>query len=236
MPAAKPAVKKFEAVLERMEGNLGWVIIRIPFDVAKLWGKRGQLRVKGDINAFEFSSALFPTGRGEHFLLVNKKMQKGGKAAPGLSARFLLQPDTAPREAATPPKELLRELSQSKRLLKFYESQTQSAKHWIARWTADPKSPDARTRRAQQIAERLMETMEAEKELPPMIELAFRQNPRAREKWDKISPSHRRAHLMAIFYYRTPESRLRRLNKCIEELLGNKGSGKKNDREQDFLE
>jgi uncharacterized protein YdeI (YjbR/CyaY-like superfamily) len=236
MPAAKPAVKKFQAVLERMEGNLGWVIIRIPFDVAKLWGKRGQLRVKGDINGFEFRSALFPTGKGEHFLLVNKKMQKGGKAAPGLSARFLLQPDTAPREAATPPKELLRELSQSKRLLKFYESQTQSAKHWIAKWTAEPKSPDSRTRRAQQIAERLMETMEAEKDLPPMIEQAFRQNPRAREKWDKISPSHRRAHLMAIFYYRTPESRLRRLNKCIEELLGNKGSGKKNDREQDFLE
>jgi uncharacterized protein YdeI (YjbR/CyaY-like superfamily) len=236
MPAVKPAVKKFQAVLERMEGNLGWVIIHIPFDVAKLWGKRGQLRVKGDINGFEFGSALFPTGKGEHFLLVNKKMQKGGKATPGLSAKFCLQPDTAPRAVAAPPKELLRELGQSRRLLRFYESMTQSAKHWIARWTADPKSPEARTRRAQQIAERLMETMEAEKELPPMIELAFRQNPRAREKWDKISPSHRRAHLMAIFYYRTPESRMRRLNKCMEELLGNKESGKKNDREQDFLD
>ncbi|HWF05889.1 MAG TPA: DUF1905 domain-containing protein, partial [Candidatus Angelobacter sp.] len=114
MPATKPAVKKFQAMLERMEGNLGWVIIHIPFDVAKLWGKRGQLRVKGDINGFEFSSALFPTGKGEHFLLVNKKMQKGGKTAPGLSARFRLQPDTSPRKAATPPKELLRKLGLSK--------------------------------------------------------------------------------------------------------------------------
>jgi uncharacterized protein YdeI (YjbR/CyaY-like superfamily) len=228
MPAARssaktPAIKTFSAALERMEGNLGWVIIRIPFDVVKLWSKRGQLRVKGDINGFEFSSALFPTGKGEHFLLVNKKMQKGGKTAPGLSAKFLLQPDTAPRDF-TPPKELLRELSQSKRLLKFYESLTQSAKHWIAKWTADPKSADARTRRAQQIAERLMETLEAEKDLPPMIDLALRQNPRAREKWDKTSPSHRRAHLMAIFYYRTPASRARCLNKCVEELLGKKSS------------
>jgi uncharacterized protein YdeI (YjbR/CyaY-like superfamily) len=220
MPATKPAVKKFQAMLERMEGNLGWVIIRIPFDVAKLWGKRGQLRVKGDINGFEFSSALFPTGKGEHFLLVNKKMQKGGKTAPGLSARFRLQPDTSPRKAATPPKELLRELGLSKRLLKFYESLTQSARHWIAKWVAGPKSPEARTRRARQIAERLMETLEAEKDLPPMIELALRQNPRAREKWDKTSPSHRRAHLMAIFHYRTPEARMRRLNKCMGELLG----------------
>jgi uncharacterized protein YdeI (YjbR/CyaY-like superfamily) len=225
MPAAKSVAKSFKAVLERMKGNLCWVIIRIPFDVAKLWGKRGQLRVKGDINGFEFSSALFPTGKGEHFLLVNKKMQKGGKTVPGLSAKFLLQPDTTPRDF-TPPKELLRELGQSKRLLKFYESLTQSAKHWIAKWTADPKSSDARTRRAQQIAERLMETLEAEKDLPPMIDLALRQNPRAREKWDRISPSHRRAHLMAVFYYRTPEARARRLAKCIEELLGLSGSKK----------
>ncbi|HWF05992.1 MAG TPA: YdeI/OmpD-associated family protein, partial [Candidatus Angelobacter sp.] len=106
------------------------------------------------------------------------------------------------------------------RLLKFYESLTQSAKYWIAKWTAGPKSPEARTRRARQIAERLMETLEAEKDLPPMIELALRQNPRVREKWDKTSPSHRRAHLMAIFHYRTPEARMRRLNKCMEELLG----------------
>jgi uncharacterized protein YdeI (YjbR/CyaY-like superfamily) len=86
-------------------------------------------------------------------------------------------------------------------------------------------------RRSRQIAERLMETMEAEKELPPAIEIALRQSPRARERWEQVSPSHRRAHLMAIFYYRTPESRSRRLNKCIEELLG---SSKDSDREEEI--
>ncbi|HEY2391445.1 MAG TPA: YdeI/OmpD-associated family protein [Candidatus Angelobacter sp.] len=100
----------------------------------------------------------------------------------------------------------------------------QSTRYWIAKWTSDPKSSDARTRRSQQIAERLMETMEAEKELPPMIEIALHQNPRARERWEQISQSHRRSHLMGIFYYRTPESRTRRLNKCVNELLGKKGS------------
>jgi uncharacterized protein YdeI (YjbR/CyaY-like superfamily) len=76
-----------------------------------------------------------------------------------------------------------------------------------------------------------METMEAERELPPMIEIALRQNPRAREKWGAISPSHRRAHLLAVFYYRTPESRARRLAKCIQELLGGK---KDKDTEEGF--
>ncbi|SRR5579884_3544810 len=220
MPAAKTTAKKFEAVLERTQDGLQWVIVRIPLDVAKIWGKRGQLRVKGEINGFSFSSTLFPNGKGGHFLLVNKKMQKGGKTAAGLAAKFHLQPDTAPREVAV-PKELIRELGQSKKLLNFYESLNRSARNWITKWTAEPKSEDARMRRAQQIAERLMETMEAEKDLPPMLEQAFRQNPRAREKWDRMSPSHRRAHLMAIFYYRTPESRIRRIEKCMQELLGN---------------
>ncbi len=185
MPAAKSATKTFQAVLERMEGNLGWVIIRIPFDVAKVWGKRGQLRVQGEINGFEFRNALFPTGKGEHFLLVNKKMQSGGKTAPGLAAKFRLQPDTTPREIA-PSKDLLRELAQSKKLLKFYESLSYSRRHEISKWIAEAKQPETRQRRIQQITERLMETLEAERELPPMIALALRQNPRAREKWDSM--------------------------------------------------
>ena len=230
MPSAKPVTKTFSAVLQRMEGNLGWVIIRIPFDATKVWGKRGQLRVQGSINNFSFSSTLFPTGKGEHFLLVNKKMQKGGKAAAGLKAKFTLQPDTTPKEI-TIPKELLQELKQSKRLLKFFDSLKGSVRTWLTNIITQPKSPEARVRRAQQMAEILMETMEAEKDLPPMIEMAFRQNPRAREKWEQATPTFRRNNLLAIFYYRTPESRTKRLNKCMEELLKNK---KETDAAEDF--
>jgi uncharacterized protein YdeI (YjbR/CyaY-like superfamily) len=55
-----------------------------------------------------------------------------------------------------------------------------------------------------------------------MIEMVFRQNPRARERWQQMSPSHRRAHLFSIFYYREPEARARRLAKMIDEMLGRK--------------
>jgi len=227
MPAGKPvtkalAAKTFAAVLEPAAGRLRWVIVRVPFQVAKVWGKKGQLRIQGEINGFAFGSTLFPTGKGEHFLIVNKKMQAGGKTAPGLTAKFRLQPDTTPRLAAPPSKELLRELAQSRRLQKFYESLSNSTRRDIAAWIAQGKQEATRRRRAQQLAVRLMETMEAERELPPMIELAFRQNPRAREAWERMSASHRRAHLLAIFYYREPESRMRRTAKCVEELLGRK--------------
>ncbi len=224
MPAAKSAAKAFEAVLERTQDGLGWTIARIPANVSKAWGTRGQIRVKGEINGFPVDSTLFPNGKGGHFLLVNKKMQKGGKTTAGLAAKFRLSPDTEKREVAT-PKELVRELGQSKRLLKFYESFTPSTRNWISKWIAQPKSEDARSRRSQQIAEWLMATLEAEKELPPMIELAFRSNPLARAKWEQSSPRQRRSHLLGIFHTRKPESRARRLTKCIENLLGGDKKG-----------
>ncbi len=223
MPAAKPdAVKTFESVLERTADRLRWVIARIPFDAAKLWGKRGQLKIQGTINGFAFSATLFPDGQGGHFLIVNKKMLSGGKTAAGLTAKFRLQPDTSPRITVAPPAELLRALGQSKRLLKFFESLSPSRRHEIAKWIAQCKSSEARQRRSEQIAERLMETMEAERELPPIMQLAFRQNPKASAEWERMSPSHKRAHLFSIFHYREPEARARRVAKIIDEMLGRK--------------
>ena len=244
MPVSKPSPKNlkaaktfkektFEAVLERMPDRLRWVIARIPFDAATLWGKRGQIRVQGEINSFAFTATLFPDGQGGHFLLVNKKMLSGGKTAPGLTAKFSLQPDTTPRPAPPTAKELLHELGQSKRLLKFFESLNPSRRNEIAKWIAEPKGEESRRRRALQIAERLMETMEAERELPPIMQLAFHQNPRAHAEWNRLSPSHRRAHLFGIFYYRTPEARANRVTKMIEEMLGRKPKPRN---EEDFSE
>ena len=66
-----------------MRSRLNWVIVHIPFDAAKCWGLRGQIKVKGEINGFAFRTSLFPTREGWHFLLVNKRMQKGARAFGG---------------------------------------------------------------------------------------------------------------------------------------------------------
>ncbi len=49
MPSAKAPAKPFDAVLQRTGDRLNWVVIRVPFDAAKLWGRRGQIKVKGEI-------------------------------------------------------------------------------------------------------------------------------------------------------------------------------------------
>jgi uncharacterized protein YdeI (YjbR/CyaY-like superfamily) len=190
------------------------VTIRIPFDSVKAWGARGQLRVRGDINGFEFRTSLFPTGDGHHYMVVNKEMQKGGRVGPDEEARFHMEPDPEKRILPEIP-ELERILKSSKRLRKFYDALSPSAKFEISRMIAQGKHAETRVRRAEQLAERLMETMEAEVDLPPIIRQAFLRNPKAEEIWQRMSPSHRRAHLLGIFYYRDPASRLRRIEKAI---------------------
>ena len=213
---AKPVAKSFQATLERDGTPLKWVIVRIPFDAAKIWGKRGQIRVKGDINGFAFGTSLFPTGDGRHVLLVNKKMQRGGKAVLGSVARFRLEPDTEER-VVTVPAELERLLAEDRAFRRWFDQLNHSMRYWIGKWIADVKSAEARERRAEQMAERLLSTMEAERDLPPILRVAFARDARAEEGWSKMSPTQRRSHLLGIFYYREPAARARRVAKVVQE-------------------
>jgi uncharacterized protein YdeI (YjbR/CyaY-like superfamily) len=232
MPAS--AARRFEARLERLRSSLNWIVIRVPFDAAKLWGTRGHIKVKGKINGFAFRTSLFPTREGQHILLVNKRMQKGARAAEGSVARFQIELDREER-SVTIPDELKRiltqgPLSEGRSLRRWYDELNHSTRSDIAKWIAEPKSAAARVRRAEQIAERLLAVMEAEKELPPVLQVPFARHPRAREGWDRMSASRRRAHLFGIFYYRTPDAQARRIDKMLDDataLAEKKMSGKK---------
>ena len=215
-PKSKPAVKSFQAKLERGDSRLNWVIIRIPFDVQKIWGTRAQMRVKGSINGFDFRTSLFPTGKGGHIMLVNKTMQKGARAEVGMIARFQLEPDTGERIITVPP-ELKRLLGEDRRLPAWFDRLNHSTRWWIVKWISQAKSAEARQRRAEQMAERLLATLEAERELPPVLRIQFARHPRAAEGWKLMSDTRRRSHLLGIFYYRTPAAQARRAAKAVQE-------------------
>jgi len=129
----RPIVKSFHATLERLSSRLNWVVILIPLDVPKIWGTRGRLRVKGEINGFAFRTSLFPTGKGDHIMLVNKRMQSCGKAVPGTVAQFRLEPDTEAR-VVTVPAELKRALGEDRSLRRWFDRLNYSTRKEIADW------------------------------------------------------------------------------------------------------
>ncbi|HEV2323287.1 MAG TPA: YdeI/OmpD-associated family protein [Terracidiphilus sp.] len=211
--------KSFTALLEHDGTALNWVIARVPFDVGKAWQERRRMRVRGEIEGFAFRTSLFPDPRGSgRVLLVNKKMQSAAKAGPGARVRIWLEPDLEERPAIIPP-ELARQLKSDRRLQRWFDALSESMRREIGKWAGDAKGPDARRKRAEKIAERMMQAMEGELDPPPILRAAFLRQPPAREGWFALTPVQRRNHLLGIFYYETAEARERRAAKAIEAAL-----------------
>ena len=211
-------ILSFDALLGRGQETLGWTIAHVPFDPAQVWQERIRLRVKGTINGFAFRTSLFPlTGKqGQYFLLVNRAMQTGGQARAGHVAKLTLEPDLDPRPAELPD-ELDALLDDEPGLRTWYEALTEYTRREIGKWVHGVKSDEAKQRRAQQMAERMFFTMEAEQELPPAIAKALKARPRATAGWAKMTPSQRRMELFAVAYYQSPEAKTTRIDKlCIE--------------------
>jgi len=208
------AAKKFKAVLESLGPGLGWTIARVPFEPS-VWKQMVRLRVRGTVNGFEFRTSLFPFTGGGYFLLVNKAMQRGGDVSLGAMAEFTLEPDMEAR-AAELPEELAVLLDDEPGLREWYEELSEYTRREMGKWVLGVKSDEARMRRAEQAAERLLAAMEGEKELPPVIAAAFRRRPKAKAGWAKMTVTQRRNELMAVFHYQTPEAREKRVGKLCE--------------------
>jgi len=217
--------KTFQAVLEKDTRTLGWTIARLPFAPADVWTEMIRLRVCGEIaasakqfqnGAFPFRTSLFPDSiHGGFYLLVNRAMQSAAGLTLGSTAHITLEPDLAPREAELPD-ELDLLLDDEPGLRDWYTELSEYTRREIGKWVLGVKSDEARIRRAEQMAERLLATKEAEEQLPPIIEAAFRLRPKARTGWSRMTPAKRRAELMAVFYYQTPDARQRRVDKLVE--------------------
>jgi uncharacterized protein YdeI (YjbR/CyaY-like superfamily) len=213
------AAKSFRAVLERLQGGLGWVIARVPFNVETTWKNMLRHRVAVEVEGELFRTSLFPySDQSGYFILVNKKMQKAAGTAVGGKADFTVAPDLDERVPNIPP-ELAQIFKAEKKLAKWFAGLSESTRHEGGKWIESVKSPESRQRRAEQLAERLMLTMEGEKELPPILQVAFRETPAARKGWDDMTLTQKRGHLMGIFYYQSPEARKKRVGKVIDEAL-----------------
>ena len=207
--------KSFWGLLESGDRALGWTIVRVPFVPAEVWPEMIRLRVRGAVNGFRFRTSFFPLDGGGFYLLVNKAVQRGAGIGLGATANFSLWADMEER-AADLPDELALLLDGEEGLRRWYDGLTEYTRREIGKWVLGVKGNEARVRRAMQMAERLMATMEAEKQLPPLIVAAFRRRPKAKAGWERMTETQRRGELMAVFYYQTPEAREKRLGKMCD--------------------
>ena len=217
--------KSFQGVLEALESGMSWVVVRVPFDPTQVWAVRSKLRVKGSIRPaktatepFAFSTSLLGSQPRGYFLLVTGKMRKAAHLSLGNLAEITLEPDLEGR-AATPPPELAKLLRADRNVKKRFETLNYSNRKYIADTIAEPKSADARLRRAEQWMERLMLIMEGEESPPPILQVAFRRQPMARAGWEALTPNQRRFSLLGIFSCQSPEAQAKRVERVVSEAI-----------------
>ena len=75
----KPAasrIYRFTAPLEKMGGRFAWSYVEFPHDVEKLFGKKGNVRVKGTMNGVPVDRALMPTKSGYHLIILGADIRR----------------------------------------------------------------------------------------------------------------------------------------------------------------
>jgi uncharacterized protein YdeI (YjbR/CyaY-like superfamily) len=211
--------KMFRARLEQYTGRFSCTVARLPFDATRTWPEMRLKRVRGSINGFAFRSFLLADEEGEHrLLMVYKFMARAVRGRVGDLVKIELEPDLEVPEAEI-PEEFTRILKAEPDLRKWFNRLTKSDKRSVGYFVGQGKSAATREKRAEQMAEQMMLTMEGEIEPPPLLKVAFQRQPLAREGWRLMTANQRRRHLMSIYYYRTPEGREKRARAVIDEAI-----------------
>lgn len=83
---------KFKAKI--YQNGINWCV-DVPQEItAQLTAEKGYIRIKGQINAYDFIQTLVPVKNAPYRLFVNMIMMKGGKTALGEVADFVIEQNT----------------------------------------------------------------------------------------------------------------------------------------------
>ena len=145
-------LKTFRAKAYSIGPKGSWTCMKVPFPVEKEFGTKGRVPVQGTLNDHKFRTSIFPDGKGAHFMMVNKQMQKGAGIQPGDSVKVTMAPDTAPRTVALPAA-LSKALGGDARAKAAFRKFSYTHRKDYATWVAEAKQAETRQRRAAKAVE-----------------------------------------------------------------------------------
>lgn len=145
------SVQQFRARLTRFEGVGTWMYVKVPFAAEKIFGRGGQIKVKGAINDVPFRSSLMPDGDGSHFLVISKFVRDKAKIKVGDRIQVFVEPDGEPRAIEAPP-DLAKTLSKIKEAKAAWDSLSYSHRKAFVEWIVSAKKDETRKSRVEKAA------------------------------------------------------------------------------------
>lgn len=144
----------FDATLERPDGVGTWTYLRIPLDMAAVYGAKGQVNVVGTINDHPYCDVALPSGDGTHYLVVNKSIRDAIAATTGDVVHVAMARGDEPRHVSVAP-DFQQALDSYPEAGSAFAALSYSHQREFADWIAGAKRPETRQRRIRSAVERI---------------------------------------------------------------------------------
>lgn len=124
--------------------------IEFPFDVEKEFSKKGQVKIRMNIEGFIYRGSLVKMGSPCHFVGVPKKIREKINKNPGDKVNVEIAQDLDVRKVKV-PEDVQRKLKIKPKLLKYFQSLSYTHQREYIEWIEEAKKPETRQRRVEKM-------------------------------------------------------------------------------------
>jgi hypothetical protein len=155
-PAEASGRKSFTAVIEKPDDGMDTAYVSIPFDVEKVYGTRGQVKVKAWFDDHAYRGVLANMGTGCHIIGLRKDVRQAiGKQA-GDKVKVVLERDEEERVVDV-PQDLKDALRLSPKAEKFFSTLSYTNRKEYAVWVSSAKKEETREKRLTASIQKLLQ-------------------------------------------------------------------------------
>jgi hypothetical protein len=153
---ALQARRKFTSILEKPDDGIDGAYVSIPFNVKKVYGTKGHVKVKAWFDGYPYRGILANMGTGCHIIIVRKDIRQAIGKNPGDKITVELEQDNEERVVVVPD-DLKKALSQSQKAEAFFNSLSYSNRKEYVVWITSAKKPETRESRLSNTIKKLLQ-------------------------------------------------------------------------------
>jgi hypothetical protein len=148
--------RKFTALIEKPDDGIDGGFVSIPFDVGKVYGTKGQVKVKAWFDGYPYRGVLANMGTGCHLIIIRKDIRQAIGKNPGDKITVELERDTEERLVEI-PNDLKKGFSQSKKAEAFFNSLSYTNRKEYVVWITTAKKTETREKRLSDTIQKLLQ-------------------------------------------------------------------------------
>ena len=145
----------FEAFLENTSKGTDTAFIRIPFDVEKIYGTKGQVKVNATFDGHPYRGVMANMGMGCHLIGVGKDIRKAIGKSWGDTVKVTVEQDLEERVVDVPA-ELQSLFKKNQKAKSIFDLLSYTNRKEYALWISSAKKPETKKKRLAGIVSKLL--------------------------------------------------------------------------------